>query len=416
MRLDKKAIIYISVLFLLSIFIFGYLFLNYDIASIEMLLFWSILTIVVETLLIMLPNNEVGVSVGSAINLASIIVGGPLLGTFSASIGLLFRYPHVPGYGRQHLFNTPFYITIFNISQSIIGTGIMGLVYIYSGGEMGQFYFFQAIFILLLGMIINTSIISGLMSILNKDEFSKIWIANIKGVVWSALAVGTLGIIIAIAYIGYGYGAVLLFFGPLLLARYSFKLYIDMRNLYISTIQTLSKTLEAKDPYTSGHANRVEEYSIQLAEAIELSDDKIQNIKTAAVLHDIGKLAINDNILNKAAKLTSEEYAQIMKHPSIGADIISKMDFFKDIKDIVRYHHERYDGKGYPDGLKGDAVPIEAYILAIADSYDAMTSDRPYRKALSKEEALSEIKNNAGTQYHPHLAEIFVNIMSEQRG
>ena len=414
MKLDKKACLYISLLLIIAVFILGYLFYNYAIPSIDMLLFWSLLTIIVESLLIMLPNDSVGVSVGSAINLASIIVGGPILGTVTAGLGFLFRFPFVSSEERRiHLFNTPFYITIFNVSQSIIGIGIMGLAYLYTGGAIGQFNFIQAIFILLLGMVINTFIISGLMSILRKEEFTKIWIANIKGTILSSLAVGTLGIIMAIAYIVYGYGAVLLFFGPLLLARYSFKLYMDMRNLYISTIQTLNKTIEAKDPYTSGHANRVEEYSVLLAEAIELTEDKIQNTKTAAILHDIGKIAINDNILNKATKLTSEEYAEIMKHPSVGADIISKMDFFKDIKGIVRHHHERYDGKGYPDGLKGDDIPIEACILAIADSYDAMTSDRPYRKALEKEVALEEIKNNAGTQFHPKLALAFVNKMSE---
>ena len=416
MRLNKKTGTYICLLSILAISIIGYLLYNYDMPDLNMLLFWSALTIVVETLLIMLPNNSVGVSVGSAINLASIIIGGPLLGALSASIGLLFRFPHVPGRGRVHLFNTKFYITIFNISQSIIVTGIMGLMYIYTGGRIGQFYFLQAIFILLLGMVLNTLIISVVMSIFNKQKFTKIWISNTKGIFWSSLAVGTLGIIIALAFIGYGYGAVLLFFGPLLLARYSFRLYMEMRNLYLSTIQTLSKIIEAKDPYTSGHANRVMEYSVLLAESIELSQEKIQNIKTAAVLHDIGKIAINDNILHKATKLTAEEYAEIMRHPSVGADIISKMDLFKDIKGIVRYHHERYDGKGYPDGLKGDEIPIEACILAIADSYDAMTSDRPYRKALEKEVALQEIEKNAGTQFHPELALTFVNKMSDQRG
>lgn len=381
-----------------------------------MLLFWSILTIVVETLLIMLPNNQVGVSVGSAINLASIIVGGPLLGGISAALGFLFRFPYVDSKGRIHLFNTPFYITIFNVSQSIIGTGIMGLAYLYTGGEIGRFYFLQAIFILLLGMVINTFTISGLMSIIKKQEFTKTWISNIKGTILSSLAVGILGVIISIAFIDYGYGAVLLFFGPLLLARYSFKLYMDMRNIHISTIEALSKTIEAKDSYTSGHANRVKEYSVLLAQEMGLSEEKIQNIKTAAVLHDIGKIAINDNILNKTAKLTSEEYAQIMEHPIIGANIISEMEFFKDIKDIVRYHHERYDGGGYPDGIQGDAIPIEACILAIADSYDAMTSNRPYRKALDKEIALDEIKKNAGTQFHPQLALKFVEKMSSQRG
>lgn len=414
MKLDKKAGIYISCLSILSIYILGHLLFNYDSPSIDMILFWSILTLVVESLLIMLPNDSVGVSVGSAINLASIIVGGPLLGTLSSALGLLFRVPNVPGKGRVHIFNTPFYITIFNVSQSIIVTGIMGLAYLYTGGMIGQFNLFQAVLILLLGMIINTFIISGLMSILNKQDFTRMWISNIKGTFLSSLAVGTLGIIIALAFIGYGYGAVLLFFGPLLLARYSFKLYMQMRNLYISTIHTLNKTIEAKDPYTSGHANRVEEYSVFLAETIGLSEERIRNIKSAAVLHDIGKIAINDNILNKSTKLTAEEYSEIIKHPSIGADIISKMDFFKDIKGIVRYHHERYDGKGYPDGLKGEDIPLEACILSIADSYDAMTSSRPYRDALDKSIALKEIEDNAGTQFHPQLARIFVSKMREQ--
>ena len=141
--------------------------------------------------------------------------------------------------------------------------------------------------------------------------------------------------------------------------------------------------------------------------------DKIESIKTAALLHDIGKIAINDNILNKADRLTREEYEEIKKHPSIGADIISKMDFFKDITIYVRHHHERYDGKGYPDGLVGDDIPIEASILAIADSYDAMTSNRSYRKALTKEEALKEIEVNAGTQFHPLLADVFVCTMKD---
>ena len=413
MKPDKKTYIYIGILFLLALSLFGYLFLNFSILNFKMLIFWSALSVIVESLLILLPNNRVGVSVGSAINLASTIVGGPLIGTISSSLGFLFRCPYIPEKGRRHLFNTPFYITIFNISQSIIVTGIMGLIYLKIGGSIGTFHLLGTLGILFLGTILNTIIISGLMSILNKERFTKVWLSNIRGVIWSALAIGTLGIIIALAFIGYGYGAVILFFGPLLLARYSFKLYMDMRNLHISTIQTLTKTIEAKDPYTSGHAARVEEYSVRLAEAYGLPLDKIESIKTAALLHDIGKIAINDNILNKADRLTREEYEEIKKHPSIGADIISKMDFFKDITIYVRHHHERYDGKGYPDGLVGDDIPIEASILAIADSYDAMTSNRSYRKALTKEEALKEIEVNAGTQFHPLLADVFVCTMKD---
>lgn len=415
MKPDKKTYVFIGVLFLAAIISYSYLFISFDIPDFKMLFFWSALTVIVESLLIMLPNDSAGVSVGSAINLASIIVGGPLIGTISASMGLLFRCPKVQGKGYSHLFNTPYYITLYNVSQSAVVTTIMGLVYIYTGGRVGAFSTFQTILILFLGIILNTVIISVLMSLLSKQNFMRVWITNIRGVLGSAIAVGTMGIIIALAFMGYGYGAVMLFFGPLLLARYSFKLYVEMRNIYISTIQALNTATEAKDPYTSGHASRVEKYAVELAEFYGLSFDKIQDIKTAAILHDIGKIGINDNILNKAGKLTREEYQEIMRHPVIGAEIISKVDFLKKISTVVRHHHERHDGKGYPDGIGGDNIPLAASILAIADSYDAMTSDRPYRRALTRDEALEEIRVNAGTQFHPVLAEKFIEMLESKK-
>lgn len=412
MKLNKKTFTYITTLFIISIIAYIFLLFNFGISSIKMLLFWSILTIVVESLLILLPQNSVGISVGFAINLASIIVGGPLLGTTASFLGLLFRCPKIPERGYVHLFNTPSYKTIFNVSQSIIVTTTMGLIYLGSGGKFGEFYLFQTILILFVGTLLNTIIISLLMSFITGQKYSNIWISNIRGTFPSSIAVGTMGVIIALAFIGYGYWAVVLFSGPLLLARYSFKLYIDMRNLYISTIQALNKTMEAKDPYTSGHATRVEEYAVGLAEFHGLPFNTVQDIKTAAVLHDIGKLGIDDSILNKASKLSQEEYELIMQHPSIGAEIISNVDFLKKVTKMVKYHHERYDGGGYPEGLVGDEIPIEACILAIADAYDAMTSDRPYRRALTQEEALNEISKNAGTQFHPVLAKKFVTFMS----
>ncbi|MDR7857602.1 HD-GYP domain-containing protein [Tissierella sp.] len=413
MKPDRKTYIYIGVLFILAIITYGFLIRNFTITDIKMLLFWTVLTIIVESLLIMLPNDSTGVSVGSAINLASIIVGGPLLGTTASFIGLLFRCPRVPKYGYTHLLNTPYYITIFNVSQSIIVTSAMGLIYLGAGGKIGGFSLFLTILIVVLGTIFNTVIISKLIALLNNQKFTKIWFSNIYGIIGSIIGVGTIGIIIALAFISYGYGAVILFFGPLLLARYTFKLYMETRNLYLSTIQAFNSVMEAKDPYTSGHASRVEKYATRLAEAYGLSYVKIQNVKNAAILHDIGKIGVNDNILNKSAKLTKLEYEEIMKHSSIGAEIISKVDFLKKISGIIMYHHERYDGKGYPEGISGDDIPIEACILAIADSYDAMTSDRPYREALNKEEALQEIINNAGTQFHPALAEKFVDMLNE---
>lgn len=413
MVLNKNSKIYLIFIFLLAIALFLQVTIDYSYINFGLFLFWIALTIIAETLLIPLPDQSVAVSVGYAINIASIIVGGPFLAVMSSFLGILFRFPNVPGRGYVHALNTPKYKVIFNISQSIVVTSIIGVSYIKLGGTIGQFSFIPAVLILLLGILLNTTVISGFLTFAMEQKFYKIWYNNVKGMFLSAVAVGTMGIIIALAFIGYGYGAVILFFGPLLLARYSFKLYVDMRSLYISTIQALNKTVEAKDPYTSGHASRVEELAMQLAERYNLPFDRIQNIKTAAILHDIGKIGINDSILNKASKLSQEEFQEIMKHPTIGAEIISKVDFLKDITRIIKHHHERFDGKGYPSGLHGSEIPIESCILTIVDSYDAMTSDRPYRKALTKEEALEEIRLNSGTQFHPELAEKFIIMMTE---
>lgn len=412
MNLNKKSKIYLSFMFIFAIILYVNIFLNYKVPNITMLVFWTILAIIAETLLIPLPGNSVGVSVGFAISLATTLIGGPLLGTTVSFLGVLLRIPNVTGKGRIHLFNIPLYKTVFNVSQSILITGCMGILYLHTGGKIGVFSLYPILLIVFFDILLNTTIISGFLTFSTGQNFYKVWYNNVKGMFASAIAVGTMGIIVALAFIGYGYGAVILFFGPLLLARYSFKLYVEMRNLYISTIQVLNKTVEAKDPYTSGHASRVEELAIQLAENYGLPFDSIQNIKTAAILHDIGKIGIHDSILNKASKLSQEEFQEIMKHPSIGAEIISKVDFLKNITAIIKHHHERYDGKGYPDGLAGNEIPIEACILTIVDSYDAMTSDRPYRKALSKEEALEEIRVNAGTQFHPDLASKFISMMT----
>ena len=412
MQLNLKTRLYLGMLFLTAIIIYTFLILNFDIRDYKMLVFWSITSIIVESLLILLPNNNVGVSVGYAITVATVLVGGPLLATTVSFIGFLFRFPKINGRGFVHALNTPKYKVIFNVSQSIIVTSLISVIYLWTGGVVGQFSLLPTILVLLLGIFFNTTIISGFLTFSTHQSFDRVWINNVTGMFASAIAVGTMGIIVALAYIGYGYGAVILFFGPLLLARYSFRLYIEMRNLYISTIQALNKTVEAKDPYTSGHAARVEQFAVELAEYYNLPYNKVQNIKTAAILHDIGKIGINDSILNKASKLTQEEYQNIMQHPSIGAEIICKVDFLKDITEIVRHHHERYDGKGYPDGLLGNDIPIEACILTIADSYDAMTTDRPYRKALTQDEALQEIRNNAGTQFHPLLAEKFISMIN----
>ncbi|MFH1994626.1 MAG: HD domain-containing phosphohydrolase [Nitrospinota bacterium] len=195
---------------------------------------------------------------------------------------------------------------------------------------------------------------------------------------------------------------------PAAIAIENARLYEDMRETFLATIQTLAATIEKRDTYTTGHTERVSDYSLAIGKSIGLTDSQLDKLKLASILHDIGKIGVKDTILLKKGKLTDEEFAEMKKHAEYGHEILSPIAQLKEILDGVKFHHERYDGKGYPDGLKGDEISMEARIIAIADSYDAMTSDRPYRKGLTTEKAKEELARCSGTQFDPEIVEIFL--------
>lgn len=192
------------------------------------------------------------------------------------------------------------------------------------------------------------------------------------------------------------------------------KLYDELKETLYAIILSLADTIEKRDPYTGGHTKRVMDYSLLIGKALQLSKDEMEKLRLAAVLHDIGKIGIRDAILLKEGKLTDEEYRIIKNHTIYGAEILGHIKQLKDIIPGVLYHHEKYDGTGYPDGLRGEEIPLIAQIIAVADTYDAMTTDRPYRKGLSKEVAIAELQKWAGIQFSPVVVEAFVKIMSEE--
>ena len=185
-----------------------------------------------------------------------------------------------------------------------------------------------------------------------------------------------------------------------------------LEQAYLDSVQTLRYTVEAKDPYTRGHSDRVSEYSVLIGEKLGLSEDEIKTLKIGGLFHDIGKIGIPDSILQKQTKLTDDEYSEIKNHPSIGVHILGAATIFKDIIPIVKHHHERYDGRGYPSGLKGENIPYLARIAAVADTFDAMTSKRSYRDALDLQVVKDEIKRCEGTQFDPEIAEAFLDILN----
>jgi len=183
----------------------------------------------------------------------------------------------------------------------------------------------------------------------------------------------------------------------------------------LSTIYALAATVDAKDHYTYGHSKKVSKYTAEIAEALGYSEDKMATIRAAALLHDIGKIGVSDTVLLKTGALSADDWESIRAHPKLGVAILKHVDGLNGCLAAIQYHHERYDGTGYPAGLKGENIPLDARILNVADSYDAMTSMRPYREGkMSSEEALEEIKRCSGTQFDPGIVDVFVALKEEQ--
>jgi len=178
-------------------------------------------------------------------------------------------------------------------------------------------------------------------------------------------------------------------------------------------LSMLTSAIEARDSYTQGHSARVTALAEEVARRLGWSPEQLATLRIGGPLHDIGKLAVSDEVLRKEGRLEPDELDQIRQHPTIGARILLRMAALRDAIPYVLYHHERWDGSGYPSGKAGEEIPVEARLLAVADAFDAMTSDRPYRRALSREEALAEVERCAGTQFDPTIARAFLEVFGE---
>ncbi len=188
-----------------------------------------------------------------------------------------------------------------------------------------------------------------------------------------------------------------------------------MQEMSLQSIATIANTIDAKDPYTKGHSQRVAEYSHAIALALGMSKEEANEIRHVALLHDIGKISIPDSILNKPGRLTDEEFEIMKTHPAAGAEILKDVTLVQGLDVGAKYHHERYDGKGYPSGLKGEEIPYVARIICVADSFDAMSSNRVYRNRMSMDDILNELERCKGTQFDPHIADVFIDLLRTRK-
>ena len=191
------------------------------------------------------------------------------------------------------------------------------------------------------------------------------------------------------------------------------KLYHRLKELFISTVRALVRAIDAKDRYTSGHSERVMKYSLAIGRQLKLNEEMLENLRLSSLLHDVGKIGIKENVLSKPSRLTHRERNQVMAHPAIGVRIVGNIDGSRRIINGILEHHERYDGKGYPNNLKGDDISLEGRIIAVSDAFDALTTNRPYQRGYSNKEAFFEIKRASSSQFDPRIIKAFITSFSK---
>ena len=366
---------------------------------------------------LMTSNSELSVSY--AVDFASLLLIGPH-GTMLVAAGSALTHSYVNTKAR-----TPVHRTLFSMAALILaveGAGlalrllrvgpadsVLGMAPPLVGAAAAYF-------------LINTGMVAAAIGLSTNESPFATWRANFLRSAPSYL-VGAGGAALAVWVVsGAGFWIAPLTFAPIYLSYRTYKVYMgrieDERqhvrqtsDLHLATIEALARAIDAKDQPTQSHIRRVQIYAAGLAKAAGLTPDEIQGVKTAALLHDIGKLAVPEHILSKPGPLTQEEFQKIRIHPQVGAEIIAAVPFPYPVAPLILSHHERWDGKGYPQGLGGAEIPIGARILTIVDYYDAVTTERPYHRALNAESAIAMLKHEAGRALDPKLVTIFLEIL-----
>ena len=405
-RLPKPAQIYIVLVTLIaSGLLLNFMLKNqFSYQTTVILVFFGSLAVCAELLKVNLPKGGY-VTVTFAVIYACILLFGAAVAAYVEVASAIFSEFITKE-------KSPWYKTMFNCGQYVICVAFAQVMYTYTGGVVGKINSLDIIPLVASAggfFLINNLAVTIILSLVQGVSLWRMWITNLKWLLPNMFTLSLLGILMAGIYNLTGYWGVSLFFVPLLLARYIFKSYMQIREVHLNTLEALSSALDAKDKYTRGHSERVAKYAVEIARELKLPEDQIEIIEYTALLHDIGKIGVSADLLNRSGKLSTSEFDIVKLHPIIGANIVKEIHDLGSLTEYVRHHHERYDGSGYPDNLHGENIPLGARIITLADSFDAMTSGRSYRKKLTFDEAIEEIKRCAGTHFDPRLTQVFIN-------
>jgi len=401
--------LYVYGVIALAFAVFIHLGLPTHMSEVRAIVIYTAMALLFEALSVKAPFAEVTVSVGFVPTIAALFVHGPLVGFWVGAVGS-FNLKDLRG-------GKPLHRNLFNVAQIGLAAAAAGWVWQQSGGavtDLSAASIGGMLLTLLAYYVVNAVLPLLAVALATGRGLLEIFRPLIGWAMPTYFATAPLAVLIAMLYTSAGYVAVVLFLLPLLLARMSFKLYRDMRRNYVETVQALTDAIDAKDSYTAGHSARVACYAGEMAKKLGWGQERVDQLVFMALLHDVGKIGIRDQLLNKEGRYSLEEKTIVNDHATKGADIIARSSALRTAADYVRYHHEHYDGGGYPAQLKGEDIPEGARIIAVADCFDAITSVRTYMLPRSIHEALAELKRCSGTQFDPQVVSAMEEVMREK--
>ncbi len=429
MQLSLSAKIYIGLISVLTLFAVAYftpriLWLSQDLTIAQAISIFAVLGFLTQIYEVELIYGR-RTSTMAAINMAVILLGGiplaiavTLLATLMAEI--ILRW----GKLATGFMNFA-YRVCFNTGQLVLSTLIGALTFDLLGGRpfLLNNDLIQDDLVFLNQMtsaggafaahiITNTSLVSGILTLFEKTAFTyHLWF-SLRHFLLQVLSLGILGILLARIYALSPWNLLVILI-PLGLVHISLRNYMKLRHQAQKTFERVAQLLSDRDPYTYEHSSEVADLAEKIARKLKLPQEQIEHVRSAAAIHDIGKLGVPDRILHKPGPLTDEEWVIMKKHPDIGANLLKDLEIDAYIIDIVRHEHERWDGSGYPGGLKGERIPMGARIVAVADVYNALTTDRPYRPAYSHEEALRILQKMRGTELDPQVVDALFSVLED---
>ncbi len=358
---------------------------------------WVGLLVVTELTPVRMPRGGF-MTVSSALDYAAIILFGPLAAAWiDVASGVVAHGVLRPRHPLR---------LAYNLATYVLAAFAAGAVYDGLGGSFGSFVLNAQNLVALAGLgityfAVNTGLVSLALAAESASDPWRVWQVNYRWTLRHLVAFLPLGALVALVHLTWGFSALALFLLPLFLARHTFSLYVEMREDLVDFSTALVGVMEEVDPYTRRHSIRVASYAERLSRGMGRPEPEVEKIRLAGLLHDLGKVGQTAALLQKPGRLDPEEKQRIQTHPGAGADIVGRIRAFSEVATLVRYHHERLDGMGYPSRLRGESIPLGSRIVLVADAFDAMTSDRPYRAGMAPEQAIAELKAHAGTQFDP---------------